>query len=393
MKPILFTGIRPTGDLHIGHYFSLIKPIIDLQKDRKIFIMFADLHARTELRKVAHFMTPRKYQDKINENIKDAMNILARFFDLNDFVIFRQSDLMHLHLNLFYNLLMLSKNNHVFGNPVFMETMKNETTEVIKSMKLEKLWVELLTDFFEFHPELYYTSFDDSLKMELFMFLKNRGCKIKMESVNKIVKLLNTRSGSIGFATYPILMAADIILYRPDEVLVGHDQLPHIHITNDLIRIMNNMVEDGKIKPVKGLVVAAQTVRGNDGRKMSKTYGNYLSLKSLLDSSETFRKWVNKLVTIPRMMGESADASNCLVGEFAQLFSIDRIFSLCKEGAISCSTCKDLLYNKVYLIMRGCSKNNNESHLTMDEIEDILEEGRDTAMERIVDSSLFDRWI
>ncbi len=385
-KPVLLTGLRPTGDLHLGHYFSLIEPITQYQNDFQIFVLIADLHAQTELRKHTQ-INYQLFRSQIERNTQSAINIIGQFVNVDNLVVYKQSDLMAFHYDLFYKLLMVSKHNLTFGNPVFMDAMRSEYERDIQSMKLPLNIKELLRKFINVHQEIMWGNITENMAEEVGKFMAASGVSMSRSQRDKIIKYLNTRTGVIGLATYPILMAADIILCNPTCVLVGSDQAPHLQITNDLVNIMNNTFGT-KVAQVKPMIHHSKTIKGNDGRKMSKTFDNHLALKSLIDpaNQEAAQSWFNKLITYPRRRNECGDPSKCLVAEYWSIFNLYEapiVFAECECGNIDCKECKMKLCNGVKKI--------TEEKLTLNRsinVNSVLSKGAVVARDRILSSEL-----
>jgi tryptophanyl-tRNA synthetase len=334
-RPVLLTGFRPTGDLHLGHFFSLIEPIIKYHKDYQVFVMVADLHAMTELRKTQ--VDYDHFANMIHSNTTLAIQILNEFVDLNDLVIFRQSDNKEFHYDLFYKLLMVSRHAHTFGNPVFQDAMMTEIHRDIDLLKLEPVVKTLLKRFVGNHPEILWGTISPKIELELSMFLSSYDV-----DVPKIVRHLNTRIGVTGFATYPILMAADIILYSPACTLVGKDQSPHIQITNDLVKVLNQTFGI-KLQPTSPMIVDEKTVKGCDGSKMSKTAQNDLPIKTIIrEKNDHCADYFRRMITYPRRKDECGNPNECSVAEYWNLFKCDftLVKDLCCEGKILCKDCK-----------------------------------------------------
>lgn len=386
MKPILLTGFRPTGDFHLGHYLSLIEPLIKHKNDYRIFLMVADLHAQTGLRQPK--VNYQSFSDDLECNILFALQIITDFLDPKDFVVFRQSDLREYHLDLFYKLLMVSRHNLTFGNPVFIDAMRTEIHNGIDLLKLEPVIKSGLKQFIQNHPEVLWGNISDQMEQELYMFLAVNHKWIKKEAVTKIVKHLNTRIGVMGFATYPILMAADIILYQPEYTLVGRDQSPHIQIANDLVKILNKTF-DFKVKPTKPMIDLAQTLKGNDGCKMSKSLGNYIPLKHLLRKDNLGFDWFLKMKSYPRRINEAGKADECLVAQYWNQFDCYlnnpmNISEICAKGVLSCFLCKDQLFKTIKIIIQ---KNMRENRI-FEDTDQMLKDGAEVARQRILEGEL-----
>jgi len=150
-----------------------------------------------------------------------------------------------------------------------------------------------------------------------------------------------------GFLGYPVLQAADILLYKPDFVPVGKDQLPHLELTRELARRFNTLYQPVFLEPKEHLTHFPK-VLGTDGRKMSKSYGNTINLS---DSEPVVRQKLKTMVTDPARV-KRTDPGNpdiCPVYDFHKVFSStdvqDRVNSECRTAAIGCIDCKHLVAN------------------------------------------------
>jgi tryptophanyl-tRNA synthetase len=152
-----------------------------------------------------------------------------------------------------------------------------------------------------------------------------------------------------GFLGYPVLQAADILLYKPTYVPVGKDQLPHLELTREIARRFNSLY-----KPVfpelKEHLTKFPKVTGTDGRKMSKSYGNTINLS---DAEPIVRQKLKTMVTDPARV-KRTDKGNpdlCPVYDFHKMFSeaptIERINRECRTAEIGCIDCKKLVADKL----------------------------------------------
>jgi tryptophanyl-tRNA synthetase len=377
-KPILFTGIRPTGELHLGHYLSIIDPILKNIDNYQVIVMLADLHALTELRN--ENVTMMKVAQEIEDNVNHIMNILDMFIGLDRLIIFKQSDLKGYHYDLFYKLLMISKNHMIFGNPIFIDVMTNEYEREIDLLKLDSNIKAALKGFFNDHPELLITGISN--EEEFFDFMLRR-FDISKASIKKIIKYLNTRVGVAGFAMYPILMAADIILHGGDYILVGSDQVPHLQITNELIKLLNNNWCVSITIPDK-LVVHSKTIKGSDGRKMSKTLNNHLPIIHVFD--EDGEDFINNLRTYSRRLDETGIPEQCIVWEYFNAFDLTSVcIDECRVAQVGCIKCKGELAQQIKSLFSSYNIDkkfsNNEPNYF-----DYLKFGKMIMMKRIFDN-------
>jgi len=147
-----------------------------------------------------------------------------------------------------------------------------------------------------------------------------------------------------GFLGYPVLQAADILLYKGDLVPVGIDQLPHLELTREITRRFNTLYKPIFPEP-QALLTEIPKVPGTDGRKMSKSYHNTINLS---DSEAQVRAKLKTMVTDPARVRRT-DKGNpdiCPVFTLHQSFStqavIDQVNQECRTAAIGCIECKAL---------------------------------------------------
>ncbi len=145
-----------------------------------------------------------------------------------------------------------------------------------------------------------------------------------------------------GFLGYPVLQAADILIYKPDFVPVGKDQLPHLELTRELARRFNSLYKPVFPEPMEQLTKFPK-VMGTDGRKMSKSYGNTINLS---DPEPVVRQKLKTMVTDPARVRRT-DPGNpdvCPVYDFHKIFSplpvVQQIDRDCRAAAIGCIDCK-----------------------------------------------------
>ncbi len=147
-----------------------------------------------------------------------------------------------------------------------------------------------------------------------------------------------------GFLGYPVLQAADILMYKADYVPVGKDQLPHLELTREIARRFNSLYRPVLPEP-KELLTQYPKVLGTDGRKMSKSYGNTINLA---DPEPVVRQKLKTMVTDPARVRRT-DPGNpdiCPVFDFHKIFSptgvIHKINRECRTAEIGCIDCKKL---------------------------------------------------
>jgi len=153
-----------------------------------------------------------------------------------------------------------------------------------------------------------------------------------------------------GFLGYPVLQAADILLYKPDFVPVGKDQLPHLELTRELARRFNDIYKTPVFSEPKEHLTKFPKVPGTDGRKMSKSYGNTINLS---DSEPVVRQKLKTMVTDPARVrrNDPGNPDVCPVYEFHKIYSPAsvqaQINTDCRTAAIGCIDCKKLVADRL----------------------------------------------
>ncbi len=205
-KPILLSGIKPTGIAHIGNYFGAIKQWVEFQTvgSHQCYFMIADYHALNSVQKAGDM------RDLTRELV---LTYMAAGLNPDKVVLFKQSDV---------------------------------------PAHTELAWI-----------------FDTITTMPYLM----RAHAFKdAEAKSKEI--------SVGTFNYPMLMAADILLYDTAKVPVGHDQKQHIEYARDTAEKFNRIYGDTFALPEEFIVPEVAIVPGTDGQKMSKSYGNTIPLFS-----------------------------------------------------------------------------------------------------------------
>jgi len=151
-----------------------------------------------------------------------------------------------------------------------------------------------------------------------------------------------------GFLGYPLLQAADILMYRADAVPVGEDQLPHVELCREVARRFNHLY--GKVFPEpRGELARVATLPGVDGRKMSKSYANDISLTA---SREEINERVNAMITDPARIrkNDPGHPEVCVVHKYHDYYSPELIGGIeedCRAGRVGCVACKRSLTEKI----------------------------------------------
>lgn len=169
----------------------------------------------------------------------------------------------------------------------------------------------------------------------------------------QIKELQNVDLLTHGFLGYPVLQAADILLYKATVVPIGIDQLPHLELTREIVRRFNHFY--GKtFDPPEPLLTKTGKLPGIDGRKMSKSYNNAIFIS---DSKEDTEKKLRAMITDPERIHptDKGHPDVCNIFSFQVAFNLERakeIESLCQEGRIGCVICKGELASCVNMTLQ-----------------------------------------
>src|SRR5579871_1010613 len=193
--------------------------------------------------------------------------------------------------------------------------------------------------------------------------------------------------GTYGFLGYPVLQAADILIYKADCVPVGEDQVAHVELTREIARRFNGFYGEVLPEP-QSLLTPAAKLPGTDGRKMSKSYGNAILLT---DPEPIVRQKLKTMVTDPARVRRS-DPGNpdvCPVGDLHKIFSsketMAKVNEGCRSAAIGCIECKgwaaDALVQLLNPMQERRRKFEENPQLAWDILEDGSKRANDAAAE------------
>ena len=302
----ILSGIQPSGILHIGNYFGMMRPAIALQDEGEALYFIADYHALTSVRD----------PDVLRENVRRvAVDFLAAGLDPEKAALFKQSDVP-------------------------------QVTELT--------WI---------------------LSTVAPMGLLERAHSYK----DKIARGL---APTVGLFSYPVLMAADILIYDSDVVPVGKDQKQHIEMTRDLAVKMNETFGQIFKLPEPRINPETQVVPGLDGQKMSKSYGNNIDIFG--DESET-RKRVMGIVTDSTPVETPKDPAKSTIFQLYSVFaSKDEIANMrerFKKGGTGYGDFKRQLFEKLWDYFAPMRKRREEILKDKSYIGDVLASGAKRANE------------
>ena len=304
-QKILLSGVKPSGQAHIGNYFGALKQFVDLQNQYRSFIMLADYHALTTV------------QDA--EMLKrDTLDLVATYLaiglDPTKVTLFKQSAVLeHTELAWIFNCL---------------------------------------------------TTMPYLMRAHAFKDAEARSKEI-----------------NVGLFDYPLLMAADILLYDADVVPVGQDQKQHLEITRDTADKFNRIYGEVFKLPEPLILEEVKTIMGLDGQKMSKSYRNTIPLFA---GEKELRQLALAIKTDSKGENEAKNPEECSVFALHKLFSQSDLLELKKRyvaGTIRYKESKEILainMNKYLAPMRERYETLIQNSV---ELAQILENGATVARE------------
>lgn len=271
MMKRIFSGMRPTGKLHLGHLAGALTNWVRLQNEYECFFCIVDWHG---------LMSEYADSKMIKENcIEVLLDWLSVGIDPRRSVVFMQSHVPE-HAELHLALSMITPLGWLERNPTYKE---------------------------------------------------------------QILNMQNKDLGTYAFLGYPVLMAADILLYKAEVVPVGEDQSAHLEITREIARRFNGFFGEVFPEP-QMLLTPTPRVPGTDGRKMSKSYGNAINIS---DPFDLIWEKLRTMVTDPARYRRTdpGDPDKCPVWDLHKVFTqdLDKRKELdrgCRTAGIGCIDCK-----------------------------------------------------
>jgi tryptophanyl-tRNA synthetase len=299
---VLFTGIQPTGLLHIGNYFGAIRNWVELQYKYRSYISVVDLHAIT----VAY-----DPQEMEKNTFQMALSLYACGIDLEKTTVFIQSEIPgHAELTWIFNT-------------------------ITPLGELERM-----------------TQFKDKAAQ-------------------------NRKNVNIGLLDYPVLQAADILIYKGEVVPVGEDQVQHVEFTREVARRFN--ARYGETFPeCQAELTATPRVMGLDGdAKMSKSKGNYIGL---LESRDEIWKKLAPAPTDPARVKRTDPGTpeKCNLFSYHKLVTdqpelSEYVAEGCRNAAIGCLECKRKLLDNLMKVLEPIQERYQSFAANEREIRDILD--------------------
>jgi tryptophanyl-tRNA synthetase len=181
---------------------------------------------------------------------------------------------------------------------------------------------------------------------------------------------------SYGLLGYPVLQAADILIYKADAVPVGEDQAPHIELSREIARRFNSLYSPVFPEP-KALLTPFSRLPGTDGNRMAKSVGNTINLS---DAPEEIIKKVMSTITDPKKIhvDDPGRPEICTVFTYHQKFNpggAAEVERLCRAGQLGCVADKKALAQKVIAFLEPFREKRRRLEADISEVEDILAEG------------------
>jgi len=179
-----------------------------------------------------------------------------------------------------------------------------------------------------------------------------------------------------GFLGYPVLQAADILIYKASVVPIGVDQMPHLELTREIARRFNSMYKDVFPEP-EALLTEVPKLLGIDNRKMSKSYNNFIALG---DSEDIIRKRIASMITDPERikLTDKGHPDICNVFSYYKIFKPDMqkdVEDWCRNAKLGCTDCKKRFAEVLIEYLKPYTKKRNSLLKDKGYIEKILKEG------------------
>ena len=311
MQKTVFSGMRPTGKLHLGHLVGALESWVALQDTHRCVYSIVDWHA---------LMGEYEQSAGIRANIYDmAADWLACGIDPERSILFLQSDVpQHLELQMFLSC--LTPLGWLERNPTYKEQLREITTRDLQTY---------------------------------------------------------------AFLGYPVLQAADILLYKAHAVPIGEDQLPHLELTREIARRFNSMYGREVFHDCSAILTPTPRLLGLDGRKMSKSYQNTINLS---DSPEDILKKTKSMFTDPKRqrLKDPGHPDECNVFSYYKVFASSReadVRDWCENAKKGCTECKTILAEALIEHLRPIREKRAKIISDRGYIDEVLRKGAERAKE------------
>jgi len=300
----ILSGIQPSGSLHIGNYFGMMKPMIAYQEQNELYCFIVNYHAMTSVTSREQLATG---------TIEAALDFLALGLDPDRAIFWVQSDV----------------------------------------------------------PEV----------TELTWILNNVtpvGLLLRSHSYKD--KIAQGISPSHGLLSYPVLMAADILLYQSQKVPVGQDQQQHLEIARDIAIKFNQLFGETFVIPEAEINPNIPTVLGIDGRKMSKSYDNTIEIFA---EEQVLRRKIASIVTDSSPVAAPKDPDKCNLFAIVSLFLTEgekaELADRYRRGGLKYSDVKEKLFSLIWDFFAEARSKRERLQRNPGQIRDILKAGAEKA--------------
>jgi len=309
----IVSGSRPTGRLHLGHLLGALTNWLRLQDQAECFFFVADWHALTT-----------GYQDTsgVRPSTREmVLDWLAIGLDPGKVVLFVQSAVKE-HAELHLLLSMIVPTPWLLRNPTIKEQAR----------------------------ELGLISGEDDSEMAQLNY---------------------------GLLGYPVLQAADILLYRARGVPVGIDQVPHLELTREVARRFNRLYAEVFPEP-EALLTETPKIPGTDGRKMSKSYNNAVYLN---ESDKEVEAKLSRMATDPRRVRRTdpGDPADCPAFNLHRIYctpdEIAYVTHGCRTAEIGCLDCKKVMIKHVLAALAPIRARRAELEQRPQVVDEVLDDG------------------
>ncbi len=189
--------------------------------------------------------------------------------------------------------------------------------------------------------------------------------------------------GTYGFLGYPVLQAADILMYKGDYVPVGKDQLPHLEITREIARRFNYLYQETFPEP-EALLTEVPNLGGIDGRKMSKSYNNAIYIS---DPPDVLAAKIEQMITDPHRAYRKDPGNPHVCGLFPyhRIYTepevVEEIDRECRKAGIGCKECKQILLKRLQAYLAPIQERREYYLAHLEEVFGIIAEGTGRARE------------
>ena len=305
MTKKVFSAMRPTGKLHLGHLLGALKNWTALQENYQCIFSIADWHAL-----MSEYENSKELR---GYGVDMAIDWIACGIDPQKAILYLQSDVPeHLELQMFLSC--LTPLGWLERNPTYKEQLREITSRDLQTY---------------------------------------------------------------AFLGYPVLQAADILLYKADAVPIGEDQLPHLELCREIARRFNSIYKKEIFSDCKAILTETPRLLGLDNRKMSKSYGNTINLS---DSEKEVETKVISMITDPRRLRKTdpGHPEECNVYSYYQTFAPSQapeVHQWCSQALKGCFDCKKNLSAHINKELAPIRDKRVELEKNKDRIKDTLKEG------------------